>query len=876
MMRSTPCKFICAARTDLAVALAEAVETRFARWFLKLGDQLGRPHHDGTWIPLPLSRQELADVTGTTIETAIRIMSRSSKKGVLLTAKDGSSWRTARGSRSSPARRADGGKVRSSAENYPTTSNDFPAISTAVALAPLWGGRLPGSKLDFLAGMSSTISAGSLTPTESQPSRNAEAAVVASIRPLFHPRAVAVVGASPSRGKIGAEILHNLVNTGFTGQLFAVHPTATSIGGVPTVTRVVDIPSPVDLAVIAVPAVAVPAVVDDCIAKGVQAVVIISAGFGETGDQGRAIEADILAAVRKAGIRMVGPNCMGLLNTSPAVRLNATFSPVFPPVGRVAMLSQSGALGLAILDHARRLQIGLSTFVSVGNKADVSTNDLLQYWGQDPETDVVLLYLESFGNPRKFSQIARRLSRRKPIVAVKAGRSKVGARAASSHTGALAARDDVVDALFRQCGVIRTDTIEELFDVARLLSQQPVPAGRRVAIVTNAGGPGILAADACSARGLELPPLSAATIETLRLLLPAAASITNPIDMLASATPDQYERTLKAVLADHGIDSVITMFIPPLVTAGDDVANAVRRAAAAHPTKTVLSVFMGSAPAAGLLRPVPSFVYPEPAAAALSRVTRYAEWRRAPEGTVPTAPDLDTGRARAIVRDVLARGGGWAQPEEAGRLIAAAAIPCLRGEEAVNEDAAVAAARRIGYPVALKVFGPAVVHKTELDAIRLGVDTDEHVRTTYREFLSRLGDAMTGVFVQEMAGAGVDMLIGAIDDPSFGPVIACAFGGTTAELLADSAIRLGPLTDLDAGAMVSALKSAPLLRGYRGQRVADEAALRQALLQLSALVMLCPEIQEIDINPLRVLPVGVRALDVRVRIAELRSRQHRP
>ena len=707
-----------------------------------------------------------------------------------------------------------------------------------------------------------------LAPTAAVDERSAaraQVSVAASMRPFFEPRTVAVVGASRQRGKIGSEILHNMVATGFTGKVFAVHPTAAAVQGVSAYPRVTAIPGVVDLAVIAVPAPDVLGVVNDCVEKGVKALVVITAGFSEIGDAGRVLESDVLNMVRRAGIRMIGPNCMGILNTKPSVTLNATFSPVYPPAGRVAMLSQSGALGLAILEQARRLQIGFSTFVSVGNKADVSGNDLLQYWEHDPDTDVILLYLESFGNPRKFSQIARRLSRRKPIVAVKAGRSRAGARAASSHTGALAASDDVVNALFRQSGVIRTDTMEELFDVTRLLSQQPVPRGPRVAILTNAGGPGILAADACEAHGLELPALSSATTSALRELLPPTASVANPIDMIASATPEQYERTLDAVLADD-VDSAMVIFIPPMVTAGEDVAHAVRQAARRHPEKTVLTIFMGSAPAAELLRPIPSFVYPEPAAAALARVTRYGQWRREAEGSVPVLANFDADGARAVIDAVLARGGGWASPDESASLLRAAGIDVAQAVSAPDAEAAVAAADTMGYPVAVKAIGPSIVHKTELNAVRLSVAGADAVRTAYLELSARLGSTMTGVLVQRMAGAGVDMLIGAVEDPTFGPIVACALGGTTAELFADSAFRLAPLTDVDARAMVGALRSVPLLRGYRGSPVADEAALTEALLRLSALVTACPEIREIDVNPLRVLRHGAVALDVRVRI----------
>ena len=373
-------------------------------------------------------------------------------------------------------------------------------------------------------------------------------AATASMKPFFEPRVVAVIGANRERGKIGSEILHNLVAGGFTGSIVPVHPTAPEIEGLTAYPRVLDITGPVDLAVVVVPAAYVLQAVDDCISKNVRAICVISAGFSECDAEGRAREALLVERIRQAGCRLIGPNCMGLLNTDPAVRLNATFSPIYPPAGGVAMSTQSGALGLAILDYAKRLDIGISSFVSVGNKPDVSGNDLIQYWADDPRTSVILLYLESFGNPRKFSEIARRVARTKPIVAVKAGRSMAGSRAAASHTGALASSDTVVDALFRQAGVIRTERLEELFDVAALLSHQPVPRGGRVAILTNAGGPGILAADACEANGLQLPPLGEATRAELRAFLPAAASVGNPVDMLASAPPEHYRRALKAIL----------------------------------------------------------------------------------------------------------------------------------------------------------------------------------------------------------------------------------------------------------------------------------------------------------------------------------------
>jgi acetyl coenzyme A synthetase (ADP forming)-like protein len=707
---------------------------------------------------------------------------------------------------------------------------------------------------------------------EARAAARSEAAATASVQGFLAPRSVAVVGASRDRGKIGSEILHNLVTAGFTGRLVAVHPTAAAIGNTPCFRTVAGIPHDVDLAVIAVPAAHVSEVVDDCLSKPVRAMVIISAGFAETGAAGRDLEESIVARIRGAGIRLVGPNCMGVLNTDPGVRLNATFSPVYPPAGRVAMSTQSGALGLAVLDYARTLGIGLSTFVSVGNKADVSSNDLIQYWANDPHTAVILLYVESFGNPRKFSELARRIGRKKPIVAVKSGRSAAGARAASSHTGALASSDAIVDALFRQSGVIRTATLEEMFDVARVLSSQPLPRGPRVAILTNAGGPGILAADACEASGLALPALSRPSVASLRKLLPAAAAIGNPVDMIASATADQYEQALAILLDDEQVDSALVIFIPPLVTRGEDVAAGVTRVARSRPDKPVLAIFMSAHSAATLLDPIPCFSFPEAAAVALARATAYGAWRQQPEGAVPVFDDLDRGEARAIVERALTAGGGWLTPDDAQALLNAVRIPAAASCSVTKEDEAVTGAERIGYPVVLKAIGPAILHKTEVGGIRLNLQAAGDVRAAWRDLARRLPDSMTGALVQEMVTGGVEMLAGAVQDPTFGPVLACATGGTLAELLADMEFRLHPLTDLDAASMIEGLRGARLLRGYRGAATADEPALRDAVLRLSALVDICPEIQELDVNPLVVLTRGVRALDVRIRIERPKRR----
>ena len=691
-------------------------------------------------------------------------------------------------------------------------------------------------------------------------------AAKASIDAFFEPRVVAVVGASRTRGKIGSEILHNLIAGGYAGRIVPVHARAPTIAGLHAYARVSDIPDAVDLAIIAVPAAQVLAVVDDCIVKKVRAMCVISAGFSECGDEGRAREAALLDRVRRAGCRLIGPNCMGLLNTDPHVRLNATFSPIRPPAGSVAMSTQSGALGLAILSYARQLNIGISSFVSIGNKADVSGNDLLQYWADDPRTTAILLYVESFGNPKKFSEIARAVGRVKPIVAVKAGRSAAGSRAAASHTGALASSDAVVDALFRQCGVIRTDRLEELFDVAALVTHQPVPTGRRVAILTNAGGPGILAADACEAQRLALPALSEATQSELRRLLPAEASIGNPVDMLASATADHYEKALTAILRDDHIDSVITIFIPPLVTAADAVAVAVSTAARRVPGKPVLGVFMQTGPAPATLESIPTYAFPESAALALARVTEYGEWRATPIEPAPRSEGIDRDRIRALVDQVLGRGGGWANVDETAGILAATGIPVITSRTATNLEHALEAAARIGYPVALKAAGPAFLHKTERRAVCLNVKDPSALRAAYEDFQTRFRDDLQAVVVQQMARAGIEMIVGVVQDPSFGPVIACGMGGVLVDILADMSFRLPPLTARDAHEMIDNLRGARLLRGYRGAPVADEATLRDVLLRISQLATLAPEIREIDLNPLLVHHKGVTVVDARARI----------
>jgi acyl-CoA synthetase (NDP forming) len=562
---------------------------------------------------------------------------------------------------------------------------------------------------------------------------------------------------------------------------------------------------------------------------------------------------------------MIGPNCMGVVNTDPDVRLNATFSPAFPPPGSIALSSQSGALGLAILEYAKRLNLGMSHFVSIGNKADVSTNDLIEFWADDARTRVILLYVESFGNPRRFSRIARRVARTKPIVALKAGRSLSGARAASSHTGALAASDNLVDALFEQCGVIRTDTLEELFDVARLLAHQPAPADRRVAILTNAGGPGILAADACEALGLTLPRLSPATAAALRAFLPASAGLSNPVDMLATASAGDYARAIPLLLDDASVDSLLTIFIPPLVTDAGAVAGAIHDAAR-HAVKPVMATFLGAEGVADTLAPVPCYRFPESAAHALARAVAYRRWRERPAGQIPSLPGTDPDAARRILERARLLPGGWLPPSDAASLLETFGIPHAPLLAVTSEADAAAAAERIGFPVVLKGAGAAILHKTEARAVHPDLRSAEDVRDGYRALAGRTADGIDQILLQPMITGGVEFLVGVTFDVTFGHVIVCGLGGTLVEVLRDTALRLHPLTDRDAGEMIDGLRGAVLLRGFRGGPVRNEAALRDVLLRVSALVEACPAILELDLNPVIVTTGSAVTVDVRIRV----------
>ncbi len=703
-------------------------------------------------------------------------------------------------------------------------------------------------------------------------------AAARSLRAVLAPRSVAVIGASRSAPhSIGRAILDNLIRDRFTGPIYPIHPTATEISSRPCFPTVSAVGAPIDLAVIATPAPTVEAVVADCAAAGVRGVVVISAGFAEAGS--RDAEQRLREQARGAGMRLVGPNCMGVISTAPAIRLDATFSPVFPPAGNVSMLSQSGALGLAMLDYAKELHLGIADFVSIGNRADVSVNDLLAYWHSSPRTKVIALYLESFGNPRMFARLAPEVARDRPIVAVKSGRSAAGTRAASSHSAALASLDVGIDALFAQTGVIRTTTLEEMFDVVALLSSQPVPAGRRIGVVTNAGGPGILLADACEAHGLTLSPLAEATTAALRGFLPSQASVVNPVDMIASAPPEHYERAIELVGRDPNVDAVVAIYVPPLVTEPEAVAAAIARAAGTLPAdKPIATVFLSSKGTPEVLSSgprgaIPSYSFPENAALALGAAARYSAWRQRPRGSqLRLEPDREQA-IRACIRAWTAEPAGdlatrWLSFSEISQLLTLAGVPVVDHRVAADPEAAVAAARELGFPVVLKACVPKLLHKTNVGGVALQLATPAAVTAAALSMRARL-HTLQGYIVQRQVRPGVETLVGMTKDASLGPLLVAGIGGVAVELYKDVAFRVTPVSDRDAADMLDQLRGRALFDGFRGAPAADRPALINLLQRISALIEIVPEMVELDLNPVicHAPGDGCVAVDGRIRLA---------
>jgi acetyl coenzyme A synthetase (ADP forming)-like protein len=721
-------------------------------------------------------------------------------------------------------------------------------------------------------------------PTSMQPAglaaferREADSAVAAGKR-FLEPRSIAVIGASRDRMSIGGALFRNIMEADFNGPVYPVNTDSAVVQSVAAYKSVLDCPDPVDLAFIVVPAKFVASTARECAQKGVKALVVISSGFSEIGGDGVRLQEELVRVCRESGMRLIGPNCMGIINTKLRVSLNGQFAPPRLMPGRLGFLSQSGSLGYAIIDQANRLGLGMSSFISVGNKADISGNDMIQYWESDEDTDVILLHLESFGNPRKFARLTKRVARKKPIVVVKSGRSAAGFRATQSHTGALVASSDVtVDALFKQSGVIRTDSLEEMFDVAALLSTQPVPKGDRVGIVTNAGGPAILAADACESLGLHVPELSAQTrAELAKFLLPIAGT-RNPVDMTSVAQAADYVSAIRAVSNDPSVDALIVVFIPPMAVRTEDVSAAIIKAARELKGRIpIMTIFMATKGVSGQLSDgvvrVPSYPFPELAAQALAQAVQYGRWVATPPGSVREFPEVKKLQAAALVSKALANKESWLDPASTSALLGCYGIPMVRTVEA--RDPARAARAAAGFPgkVVLKASAPGLLHKTELDAVKVGLEPGD-VEAAAKKMGARLeksGVSGASFLVQEMVSEAVEMFVGVTNDPNFGPLLVCGIGGALVELLRDVSVRLTPLTDADAHQMVRSLRTFPVLDGYRGEPKHDVKALEEVFLRLSQLVEDIPEVAELDLNPVMVLLEGRGAVvvDARVRVAE--------
>ena len=706
---------------------------------------------------------------------------------------------------------------------------------------------------------------------------------------IFKPQAIAVVGASRRPGSIGREILHKLIEYDFHGKVFPVNPKADYIHSIKAFPRVSAIPDPVDMAIIVVPRDEVLAVVDDCSKKGVKGLIVITAGFGETGEEGRKLEVELSARVKRYGMRMVGPNCMGVINTDPEVRMDATFAPALPLPARLGFMSQSGALGVAILNIARQLDIGFSHFVSMGNKADVSGNDLLQYWEDDPRTDLILMYLESFGNPRRFFQVARRVSKRKPIVAVKSGRTPAGARAASSHTGALVSAqglDIATDALLEQCGVIRVNTVAELFDLAMGFTKNPLPRGNRLGILTNAGGPAIMATDTAISLGLSMGKLSERTMAELRRLLPPEASLGNPVDMTPKSDRSKYDACARIMLEDEGIDMLLVVFVPPMMISAMEIVMGLEELRSQFP-KPLLGVMMAPEQFFQELNEkhpghMAIFMFPESAVRALWALERHRQWRARPLGEVKQY-EVNRAAAEALLEDVSRQGRPQLTTQEGLHLLEAYGIQVARSVIAKNLAELEERARGFRFPVALKAIAPDIVHKTEAGGVTLDLRTPEELTDAAREMIDsvakyRLAQQPVGpttpaaFLLQEYVRGGREVIIGMTQDPSFGPLVMFGLGGVYVETLKDVTFRVPPLTDLDAEEMIRQIRGYPLLEGVRGEAPIDLKALAEVLQRFSQLVEDLPQVAEIEVNPFLVFPEAkdFRAVDARVRLTDER------
>ena len=675
---------------------------------------------------------------------------------------------------------------------------------------------------------------------------------------IMKPRAIAVVGASTKPHTIGSDIMKRLQEYGFTGDIYPVNPKGGVIEGLQAYPSVLDIPGEVDLAIIVVNAKFVLQTIDQCHEKGIGGLCVISAGFKETGHEGMELEQALLKKVRDYGMRCVGPNCLGVVNTHPSVRMDGCFAESLPQRGDIGFVSQSGALGGGILNILKDLNLGFAQFISIGNQADVNAETAMEYWENDEDVKQILLYMESIQNPANFRQLATRISKKKPILALKAGRSAAGASAASSHTGSLAGADKAANALLMQSGVIREYSLENLFATAKVFSNCPIPKGDRVAIVTNSGGPGIMATDAVCEYGMQMAQLTEETKATLRSFLPAAASVKNPVDMIASAPIEHYKKTLETVIADDNVDMIVVIYLPFLGLKDIDVAKAVMEIKAANPQKPIVGVFMTTSSFFEQLSEmdvnVPFFMYAEQAVDGLNRLNQQRLWTQKPDGVTPVY-DVNKTLAKSIMQAALDDGRDQLTTRESMDVLEAYGIRICQSGFAKDIEEAVALANRIGYPVVMKMTSKTTSHKTDVGGVRVNIQSEEALRAEYADLIEKLRErnlleGLEGVIIQEMVKGNREMVCGIATDPQFGPMMMFGLGGVFIEVMKDVTFRMAPLTDQDAMDMITGVKAYGLLQGARGTTPAQMPQLQESLLRLSQLVGDFPAIEELDINPL--------------------------
>jgi acetyltransferase len=690
------------------------------------------------------------------------------------------------------------------------------------------------------------------------------------LRFLFKPKSIAIVGASRNPSKVGHSILKNLITYGYTGKVFPVNPSATTIEGLKTYPSLTDIKDSIELAIISIPATSVPQALRECAQKDVKVAIIISAGFREVGKEGRILEEQISEIIKDTGLRVLGPNCLGVIDTE--YNLNATFAKGMPPKGRVSFFSQSGALGVAVLDWAVANNVGFSKFISLGNKVDLNETDFIEFLMNDEETDVILGYIEDVVDGKRFIEVARRCTSVKPIILIKSGGTGAGARAASSHTGALAGSDTAFSAAFRQTGIIRVDGVKELFEIARVFTSGKLPAGNRLLIITNAGGPGIIAADHSEKKGLTLPVLQKSTIEKLRKFLPPSASLYNPIDLIGDATSQRYKTVLQEVRNSPDIDGILVILTPQAMTDVKEIAEAVIETSNST-DKPVITSFMGGSTVREAVerlmkQSIPNYSYPEEAINAYEKLVRFSVWKKSPPGEIKRF-EVDIEGARRIIEDAKARGIRHLGEDEARECLQCYGFTFPKRALVLEAKAAAREASKIGFPVVMKVSSSDILHKTDVGGVKLGIKNRRDAEKAFLEIISsvkrRVPQArLKGVNIYEMVTDGKEVILGITFDRTFGHMLMFGLGGIYVEILKDVSFRVAPTTEEQIRDMLQEVRSYPILKGIRGEDPVDIEAIVEGLLRLNQLVMDFPEIQELDINPLMVRKEGAIALDARI------------